>query len=163
MIKQLDKAVVQATYNWTIETAPAGAKAERDSNGLLRFTSPIVTLRDHNVVTTAGLSEIISLITGSGTAFTHFAIGSDNTAAAAGQTALLSEEGRSTFTSTVLGSSSVTWQYLLPATELNGTNLYEAGIFNAASGGTMLNRYTYSVVEKTSAIQALYTVVLTIS
>jgi len=163
MIDKLDTAVVEPTYNWQIDLATPTTKLVKGVDGLYRFDNVQESSTGHNVITTAGIQEIIALLTGTGTAFTHLAIGSGTTSASSGQTALVSEQRRDTFTSEVISTDRITWQYLLPSTDLNGTTFGEAGVFNAASAGTMLNRYTYPPFTKTSGIQALYTVALTIS
>lgn len=163
MINNLDLAVVRKSYNWQIDLAPASADLRKRDDGLLEFVNTIDKQNGHNVITTAGIEEIIALLTSGGSAFTHLAVGSGTTTASSGQTALVNETTRSTFTNEVVSTDRITWQYLLPATASNGVTLAEAGVFNSASGGTMLNRYTYTAFTKNSGIQALYTVVLTIS
>ena len=79
----------------------------------------------------------------------HMAIGSADTAAAAGNTALATElnrialttDGGTVSTNTVQYDAS--WTSAAPAYAIK-----EAGIFNAATGGTMLARTTFAVINK---------------
>jgi hypothetical protein len=79
------------------------------------------------------------------------AIGDNNTAAAAGNTALYSELGRVALTSKIQGTAGnanqVTYSATVPAGTGTGT-IVEAGIFNANSGGVMLARSIFSPIVK---------------
>ncbi len=105
-----------------------------------------------NLVVNTGLAYIASRMVGtSKSVMSHMALGSGTTAAAAGQTDLVS----------ILGSREV-----LDSTTISGTNdekvvyvssfeagdatgaVTEAGIFNAATAGDMLCRTVFSVVNK---------------
>ena len=79
----------------------------------------------------------------------HMAIGSADTAAAAGNTALATELNRIALTTDGGTVSTNTVQY--DASWTSAAAAYakkEAGIFNAASGGTMLARTTFAVINK---------------
>ena len=83
----------------------------------------------------------------SATAMSHMAIGTGSTAPAAGNTALGSESNRQSLASTNVSGADVTYACTFGAG--NGTGaITEAGIFNASSGGTMLCRTTFSVINK---------------
>lgn len=107
------------------------------------------TRRDvKNLVVTTGKILIASrLVNATDDVPSHMAIGDDNTAAAAGQTALLNELGR-----TALGSVSRTNNTITYSATFNdgvGTGaIVEAGIFNDSTDGTMLNRTVFDVVNK---------------
>lgn len=103
-----------------------------------------------NLITTAGLALVAQLVTGLGTAFSHMAIGTSTTAAAIGDTALGLEAGRVTLTSKDATSGTVAYIGDFPAGTGTGT-IVEAGVFNASSGGTMLNRTVFSPVTKTAS------------
>lgn len=117
------------------------------------------SLETPNLIVTAGKNLVATLVTGTGTAFTHMAIGSDNTSPAAGNTTLGTELGRVVLTSKTVTNNSVAFVGDFPAGTGTGT-IYEAGIFNASSGGTMLNRATFSSISKSAsdALKVTWTV-----
>lgn len=105
-----------------------------------------------NLVVTAGKNWIAGRMydTGIPDQMSHMAIGTGTTAAAAGDTALGAEAGRVTLTSTTVSTNTV--QYV--ATFGNGTGtgaITEAAILNAGTGGTMLCRTVFSVINKGAA------------
>jgi hypothetical protein len=105
-----------------------------------------------NLVVTAGKNWIAGRMydTGIPDEMSDMAIGTDNTAAAAGDTGLGTEAGRVTLTSTTVTNNSVAYVATFPAGTGTGA-ITEAGIFNAASGGTMLCRTVFSVINKGAA------------
>ena len=79
----------------------------------------------------------------------HMAIGSADTAAAAGNTALATELNRIALTTDGGTVSTNTVQYDASWTSAAAAYaIKEAGIFNAATGGTMLARTTFAVINK---------------
>jgi len=92
----------------------------------------------------------------------HMGVGEDNTSPATGNTALGTELGRVTLDSTTVNNNIVTYQATFPAGTGTGA-LEEAGIFNASSGGTMLCRTTFGVVNKAAADSMVITWAITIS
>jgi hypothetical protein len=113
----------------------------------------IIDQQTHNLVVNAGLNFIASRMTGTALAtMSHMAVGTSNTAAAAGQTTLSTESARVALTSTTIVTTNVTndsVEYVATFAAGTGTGaLVEAGIFNAASNGTMLARTVYSVINK---------------
>ena len=79
----------------------------------------------------------------------HMAIGSADTAAAAGNTALATELSRIALTTDGGTVSTNTVQYDASWTSATGAfAIKEAGIFNAASSGTMLARTVFAVINK---------------
>ena len=77
------------------------------------------------------------------------AIGSADTAAAAGNTALATELNRIALTTDGGTVSTNTVQYDASWTSAAAAYaIKEAGIFNAATGGTMLARTTFAVINK---------------
>ena len=109
-----------------------------------------------NLVVTVGRYFIAQrLITaGAPTPMSHMAIGSSATAAAAGDTTLVAELGRVGLTggagTVAANSNSVVYTATFPAGTGTGT-VREAGLFNAASAGTMLARTTFGDVTKGAA------------
>ena len=79
----------------------------------------------------------------------HMALGSGSTAAAAGNTALATELNRIALTTDGGTVSTNTVQYDASWTSAAAAYaIKEAGIFNAATGGTMLARTTFAVINK---------------
>jgi hypothetical protein len=104
-----------------------------------------------NVVVDDGLDYIASRVKdASATAMSHMACGSDATAAAAGNSALGTELGRVALTSTTVTNASVQYIGDFPAGTGTGA-VVEAGILNASSGGTLLCRTVFAVVNKGAA------------
>ena len=103
-----------------------------------------------NIIVTAGKSLVATLVSGSGTPFSHMAIGTGSTTEVVANTALGSETGRVTLTSKVATNNVIAYIGDFPAGTGTGT-ITEAGILNASSAGTMLNRATFSSVNKTAS------------
>lgn len=125
----------------------------RDPNGnILRdFEVP-------NVITNAGLAEVASLILsdnpGTATAFDYIAIGTGTTGEQATDTALeleISSGGgeraaaTGTLTTTTVTNDTAQLQHTYNFS--SSFAVTEAGVFNAASNGTMLCRKTFSAVN----------------
>lgn len=108
----------------------------------------LITLHDegHNLVTAAGLNLIRDRIRGVSMVdpLSHFAVGTGNTAAAAGDTALETEVFRDVYTQITLSAGTIVIRYYLGPNDANGNTLQEAGLFNAASGGTLYARRVLS-------------------
>lgn len=104
-----------------------------------------------NLVVTTGLGYIASRMKdATATAMSHMAVGSGTAAAAAGNTALGTELGRVALTSTTVTGAQVQYQSTFGPGVGTGA-VSEAGIFNAASAGTMLCRTAFAVVNKEAA------------
>ena len=103
-----------------------------------------------NLVVTTGLGYIASRMKdATATAMSHMAIGTGNTAAAAGNTTLGTESARVALTSTTVTAAAIAYVATFPAgTPASLTAITEAGLFNASSAGTMLCRTVFSVVNK---------------
>jgi hypothetical protein len=101
-----------------------------------------------NLVVTSGKGYVASRMKdASVTAMSHMAIGTGASAAAAGNTALGSEAERNSLTSTTVSGGTVTYTATFSAGEGTGA-ITEAGLLNASSGGTMLCRTVFAVVNK---------------
>lgn len=100
-----------------------------------------------NLVVTTGRGYIAGRMVGTPTAMSHMAIGSGTVAPAVGDTALGTELGRVSLTSSVAAAAVVTYIASFGAGVGTGA-VTEAGLFNAGSAGTMLCRTTYAVVNK---------------
>lgn len=105
----------------------------------------------NNLVVNAGLDFIASRMVGtSSTAMSHMGIGSGTTAAAAGNTDLESILGsRVTLTSATATNEEVLYVASFGAGVSTGA-VTESAIFNASTGGDMLCRTTFSVINKSA-------------
>ncbi|MCA3188275.1 MAG: hypothetical protein IOB85_02300 [Methylobacterium sp.] len=119
-----------------------------------RLTKPdgsvIVRVKD-NLIVNAGFSFIaqsVGLSTGRPGVMSHIAVGTGTTAAAAANTALVTELARkaATFSHTA-GTKVFQFEATFNAGEATGA-ITEAGVFNAASAGTMLDRVVFAVINK---------------
>ena len=102
----------------------------------------------NNLVVTTGRNFIASRMKdATATAMTHMAVGTNNTAAALANTALGAEIDRRTLTSTNVSTNTVTYAATFAAGQGTGA-LVEAALLNASSGGTMLCRTVFPVINK---------------
>ena len=100
-----------------------------------------------NLVVTTGKEFIAERMVGTPTAMSHMAIGANNTTAANGDTTLGSELGRAALDSSSSSGAVVTYVATFgPGVGTGG--VVEAGILNASSGGTLLCRTVFAVVNK---------------
>jgi hypothetical protein len=113
-----------------------------DKNGQVKDRREI-----KNLVVTTGKEFIAARMVGTPTAMSHMALGSVNTAAAVGDTALGTELGRVSLASATATGAVVTYTASFPAGTATGA-VVEAGVFNASSAGTMLCRTVFAVVNK---------------
>jgi hypothetical protein len=104
---------------------------------------------EKNLVVTTGLNYIASRMKdASATAMTHMALGSGTTNALAAQTDLITLLGsREALDSTAVTANAVAYVSSFEAGDATGA-VTEAGIFNAATSGTMLCRVKFDVVNK---------------
>lgn len=121
-----------------------------------------------NLVVTAGLNLIRACFdAGTGTALTHFGLGSgagSTTAVAASQTNLQgATKNRYALTAKVATTdATLVAQYYLSSTTENGNTINEAGLFTAASGGTMYNRIVLGTpIVKTASVAVSFVWTLT--
>ncbi len=116
-----------------------------------------------NLVVTAGKNFVASRMKDTTkAAMTHMAIGTNNTSAAAGQTALSSEAARGALTSTTVSNNTIAYVETFAAGTGTGA-IVEAGVFNASSSGDMLCRTVFAVVNKGSADAMTITWTITVS
>ena len=116
-----------------------------------------------NLVVTDGKEYVASRMKdATATAMSHMAIGTGSTAASASDATLETEAGRVSLTSTTVTSNEV--EYVATFGAGTGTGaITEAGIFNASSGGTLLCRTVFSVVNKGSSDSMTITWTVTVS
>jgi len=121
---------------------------------------------EKNLIVNTGLNAILDRLVGTSEAvMSHMGLGSSSTAAAAGQTALVSQLGsREAIDSSTVTGSSVAYVCTFEAGDATGT-ITEAGIFNAASGGTMLCRSVFSSITKgaNDSLNVTWTITVTAS
>lgn len=112
-----------------------------------------------NLVTDAGKAGVASRINGSGaeSAFTYIAVGTGTTAAAASDTALVTEIVDSGLARANATASRVTVDVTNDGAKLTNTftvtgskAVTESGVFNAASAGTLLARQVFSAINVAS-------------
>jgi hypothetical protein len=119
-----------------------------DKHGFVKDTRSV-----KNLVLTAGkefiASSMLKTTTNSPVAMSHMAIGSGTTAAAIGNTGMESQLGRVALASATSSGAVVTYTASFPAGTGTGA-VTEAGILNNSTGGTMLCRTVFSVVNKGS-------------
>ena len=122
----------------------------------------VVVQETNNLVVTAGKNWVADRMNDANTVMTHMALGTSTTAAAAGQTALVSELDRNALTSTTVSTNTVAYACTWAAGDGTGA-ITEAAILDAASSGDMLARTVFSVVNKGAADSITITWTITIS
>ena len=122
--------------------------------------------RVKNLIVNTGLGHITTRMVGTAQAsMTHMALGAGTAAAVAGNTALGSQLGsRKVFDSVAqAGSNNESIAYITTFAPGEATgSVAEAGIFNASTGGTMLCRTVFAVINKAAGdtLQVTWTVTL---
>lgn len=132
----------------------------RDKNGNVKDERTI-----KNLIVDTGLNFICDRMKDDETAMTHMALGSGSTAAAAGDTTLGTQLGsREALDSSTVTNNQIVYVASFEAGDATGA-VTEAGIFNATSGGTMLCRTVFSVVNKAAddTLTVNWTITLTAS
>lgn len=118
----------------------------------------------HNLVVTTGLAHIADALSSSPgqSAMSHMAIGTGGTAAALADTALQTELDRNALTSRTDAGAVITYVGTWAAGDGTGA-ITESGILNNSSGGTLLARSVFSVVNKAAADTLIITHTITFS
>lgn len=130
----------------------------RDKDGKIKDQRTV-----KNLVVTTGVNYIADRMADAAeSAMSHMAVGTGTTAAAAGDTALGTQSGIVALTSTTQTNEDVVYVATFGAGTGTGA-LTEAGIFNAASSGTMLCRTVFSEVNKSASDSLQITWTVTIS
>lgn len=116
-------------------------------------------LRNHNLITNAGLAAVSALLGGIGSPapFSYIALGTGTTAAAATDTALQTEistgglaRASATLSQTTTSVANDTLQFTHTFTASASFAVTEEGILNAASGGTLLAHQVFAAVNVAS-------------
>jgi len=115
-----------------------------------------------NLVVTAGKNWVADRMNDANTVMTHMAVGTGTNAAAAGDTTLQTENDRNALTSTTVTDNAVAYVATWAAGDATAA-LTEAGILDAASGGDLLARTVFSVVNKGAADSMTITWTITVS
>ena len=118
-----------------------------------------------NIVVNNGKDFVASRIKdATATVMSHMAIGTGTTSAVATDTTLETElsGSRTALTSTTVSSNDIIYVATFAAGVGTGA-VTEAGIFNASSGGTMLCRTVFAVVNKAAADAMTVTWTVTVS
>ena len=84
---------------------------------------------------------------------THMAVGTDDTAATAADTALGAEVTRKAIQESTVGTSDIILSLFLNSTESNGNSLVEVGLLDAAASGNLLVRDTFTAISKNSSTE----------
>ena len=121
-----------------------------------------VVQETENLVVTAGKNWVADRMNNANTVMTHMAVGTGTNAAAAGDTALQTENDRNALTSTTVTNNAVAYVATWAAGDATAA-ITEAAILDAASGGDMLARTVFSVVNKGAADSMTITWTITVS
>ena len=116
------------------------------------------------VVTTAGVNYLVDALQGTTEPenFKYHAMGTGNTAEAAGDTALVTEvETRATGTQ-VEGASANIYKTVATITATQARAVVEHGIFSASSSGTLLDRSVFAAINLASGDSIQFTYELTL-
>ena len=122
----------------------------------------VIVEETENLVVTAGKNWVADRMNNANTVMTHMAVGTGSTAAAAGNTALVTETDRNALTSTTVTDNAVAYVATWAAGDATAA-LTEAAILDAATGGDMLARTVFSVVNKGAADSMTITWTITVS
>ena len=115
-----------------------------------------------NLVVTSGKNWVAQRMNNVNTVMTHMAVGTGTTQALAAQTALVSENDRNSLTSTTVTNNTIIYVATWAAGDATAA-LTEAGVFDASSGGDMLCRTVFTVVNKAAADSMTITWTITVS
>lgn len=118
---------------------------------LQKSDGEVQTIHKDNIIVNVGfdfIADAIGKATSRPGVMGFIAVGTGTTAAAASQSALVTELKRNaaTYAHTV-GTKTFTFTAQYPAGDATGA-ITEAGVFNAASAGIMLDRVVFPVVNK---------------
>jgi len=118
---------------------------------LRRANGEVIVRRKDNLIVDVGfdfIADAIGLSTGRPGAMSQIAVGTGTVAAAAGDTALGAELARKAATyDHTAGTKVFTFETTFDPGEATGA-ITEAGVFNAATAGTMLDRVVFAVINK---------------
>ena len=123
----------------------------------------VVVQETNNLVVTAGKKWVADRMNNANTVMTHMALGTGTTGSTdVTKTTLVTEIDRNALTSTTVLNNTIAYAATWAAGDGTGA-ITEAGIFDAATGGDMLARTVFSVVNKGAADSITITWTITIS
>lgn len=133
---------------------------------LVKEDGSVQTFHKDNIIVNAGFDFIAAAIGNAGArpaCMGYIAVGTGSVAAAAGDTALGTELARAAATyAHANGTKVFTFQTTFAAGTATGA-ITEAGVLNAASAGTLLDRVVFSVINKGAADTLTVTFTFTMS
>jgi hypothetical protein len=123
----------------------------------VELPDPIRIIPFTNLETAVGLQLVFDLLKNdTNDRLTHVGVGSNGSAVASNQTALLNVVFRASITKMTAGGGTMTISFFLPTTAANGITLREAGIFTQPSGGKLFGRVVHTDQLKTPTITLTY-------
>ena len=115
-----------------------------------------------NLVVTAGKNWVAGMLNNVGTKMQYMGVGTGTGAAALSDTALGTEVDRNALTSSTVTNNTIVHAATWAAGDATGA-LTEAGLFDSASGGVMMARTVFSVVNKGASDSLSITWTITVS
>lgn len=144
------------------------ARLDKRLAGEPMSATPYEVVEAENMLLTPGATALLTALTGGSitafsTANARLCVGNGSTAVAAGQTDLTgaSKTRKAVDSAPLVSGRSVQFVATFLSAEANH-DWTEAGVANAASGGTLLNRFLQAFGEKTSALQWTLTITCTL-
>ena len=122
----------------------------------------VIVRETENLVVTAGKNWVADRMNDANAVMSHMAVGTGTTEALVAQTTLVTENDRNALTSTTVTDNAVAYVATWAAGDATAA-ITEAGIFDAATGGDMLARTVFSVVNKGAADSMTITWTVTVS
>ena len=122
----------------------------------------VIVQETENLVVTAGKKWVADRMNDANAVMSHMAVGTGTTEALVAQTTLVTENDRNALTSTTVTDNAVAYVATWAAGDATAA-ITEAGIFDAATGGDMLARTVFSVVNKGAADSMTITWTVTVS
>lgn len=138
-------------------------KANIKAKGRVVIRKNGVVIREgDNLIVTLGLALFARLITGSGTAPSHMAIGSDAQSPVIGDTDIVGTEHERVAASASYDGAGATWTATFGSGLGGQVTVAEAALFNAAMAGTMACRFVFDsfTMDNTDSLEISWAVTL---
>lgn len=117
---------------------------------IFRADGSVETLREKNLVVNAGLEWIAARMNGESSGMSHMALGSNGAETQPWYGTLVTETAGTRVAISTSRSGAITTYKATFGPGVGTGTVAELGIFNAASGGTMLNRVAFTPQQKGS-------------